>query len=230
VSLSPDVKPSPLRLGEMFFNDASLCFQGWQSCASCHSDDARVDGLNWDLLNDGIGNPKNVKSLLWSYITPPAMSLGVRDTAHTATRSGLRYILFASPPGEVAASLDAWLTSLSPLPSPHLVEGRLGEAARRGKKLFESKQTGCATCHAGTLFTDLKAYDVGTAGAFDHPGDAFDTPTLAECWRTAPYLHDGSAATLLDVLTQRNPQDRHGRTQQLTDAQRRDLAAYLLSL
>ena len=31
------------RQGEIYFNDASLCFQQWQSCASCHTDDGRVD-------------------------------------------------------------------------------------------------------------------------------------------------------------------------------------------
>ena len=55
--------------GEFYFNDAGICFQGWQSCASCHPGQARVDALNWDLLNDGIGNPKNTKSLLLSHKT-----------------------------------------------------------------------------------------------------------------------------------------------------------------
>ena len=61
LSLGTVREPSLERKGEMLFNDAQLCFQGWQSCASCHPADARADGLNWDLLNDGIGNPKNVK-------------------------------------------------------------------------------------------------------------------------------------------------------------------------
>ncbi|MCY2925026.1 MAG: SMP-30/gluconolactonase/LRE family protein, partial [Planctomycetota bacterium] len=55
--------PTPARRGEMLFHDADCCFQKWQSCASCHPD-ARVDGLNWDLLNDGIGNPKNTRNML----------------------------------------------------------------------------------------------------------------------------------------------------------------------
>ena len=56
------------------------------------------------------------------------------------------------------------------------------------------------------LFTDLKTYDVGTRGRFDKPTDRFDTPTLVEGWRTAPYLHDGSAATMRDVFAAANPQ------------------------
>ncbi|MGZ5566438.1 MAG: cell surface protein, partial [Limisphaerales bacterium] len=67
VALAPKHALGVVRQGELNFNDASICFQGWQSCASCHSSDARVDGLNWDNLNDGIGNPKNVKSLLLAH-------------------------------------------------------------------------------------------------------------------------------------------------------------------
>jgi cytochrome c peroxidase len=80
------------------------------------------------------------------------------------------------------------------------------------------------------LFTDLKTYDVGTRGRFDKAADRFDTPSLVEGWRTAPYLHDGSAATMRDVLTTGNPADKHGKTSHLTPQQIDDLAAYLLSL
>ena len=113
-------------------------FQGWQSCASCHDDDGRVDGLNWDLLNDGIGNPKDTKSLVLSHRTPPAMSLGVRATAEIAVRSGMQNSLGSTLPEQVAAAMDAWLKSLKPAPSPHLVNGRLSESARRGEKVFQS--------------------------------------------------------------------------------------------
>ncbi|MEK7407861.1 MAG: c-type cytochrome [Acidobacteriota bacterium] len=202
-----------VRRGEMLFNDGSICFQGWQSCASCHSPDARVDGLNWDLLNDGIGNPKNVKSLLLSHRTPPAMSQGVRENAEEAVRAGIRHILFAQRPGHEAAAIDEFLKSLQPVPSPWLVKGKPSAAAKRGEKLF---MDGCASCHPVGLYTDLKAYDVGTGGRFD-------TPTLVEIWRTAPYLHNGSAPTLREVLT-----DQHGRTSRLTPRQLDDLLAYLL--
>ena len=70
--------------GEFYFNDAMIGFQSWQSCASCHPNDARVDGMNWDLLNDGMGNPKNTKSLLYSHQTPPCMATGIRKDAPTA--------------------------------------------------------------------------------------------------------------------------------------------------
>ena len=91
------------------------------------------DGLNWDLLNDGLGNPKNTRSLLWTHRTPPAMSTGVRETAETAVRAGLSHILFTVQGEDVAASLDTYLRSLEPLASPKLEGGRLSPAARRGE-------------------------------------------------------------------------------------------------
>ena len=230
IPLGPKPKLTAARQGELYFNDARLCFQQWQSCASCHSDDARVDGLNWDLLNDGIGNPKNNKSLLLAFKTPPAMSTGVRESAEAAVRAGLTHILFTVQPPAVSAALDAYIQSLRPVPSPQLARGKLSAAARRGEKIFRSAQTGCANCHPGPLFTDLKSYDVGTRGARDNANDLFDTPTLVEVWRTAPYLHDGSAATMREVLTSANHRDEHGKTSQLTADELNDLIAYVLSL
>lgn len=232
VDISPSARPkaqaialgaakemSAVRKGEMYFNDAALCFQHWQSCASCHPD-GRSDALNWDLLNDGMGNPKNTKSMLLSHRTPPAMSLGARDTAETAVRSGIKHIQFAVRPEQDAAAIDEYLKSLAPVPSPHA-----GEAAQRGKAVFE--QAGCAQCHPGPLGTDLQSYDVGTATDVDKK--PFDTPTLAEVWRTAPYLHDGRAATMMEVLTVFNKEDKHGKTSHLSQDQLNDLAAFVLS-
>jgi hypothetical protein len=230
IPLGPQTPMTAVRKGEFYFHDASICFQGWQSCASCHPGDGRVDALNWDLLNDGLGNPKNNKSLLLSHRTPPAMSTGVRETAETAVRAGIEKILMTVQPGEVAAAIDEYLKDLKPVPSPYLVNGRFSPAAQRGQRIFNDRQVGCARCHAPGLFTDLKSYDVGTAGSCDKPNEEFDTPTLIEVWRTAPYLHDGSATTLRGVLTDANRGDRHGKTSHLTPEQLEELAAYVLSL
>jgi cytochrome c peroxidase len=231
MNLASAPRPSQARLGEAWFNDARLCRNGWQSCASCHTSDAHMDGIRWDLLNDGMGNPKNTKSLLFSPLTPPAMSRGVRADAEAAVRAGLRHILFSEQPDEVPRAILAYLQSLQPLPSPHLVEGGPSEAARRGAALFTDERVGCSRCHQPPFLTDLKLHDVGTHGWYDEAGaDRFDTPALVELWRTSPYLHDGSAATVRDVFTTRNSDARHGRTAHLTESQLDDLAAYLLSL
>jgi cytochrome c peroxidase len=213
----------------MVFHDAAYCYQHWLSCATCHPS-GRVDGLNWDLLNDGIGNPKNTVSLLLSHKTPPAMARGVRADMEAAVLAGFRHILFREPrPGDVAA-VRAYLCSLRPDPSPHrLPGGGLTPAAERGRAIFQNNETQCATCHPAPFYTNLKECDVGTRGPLDR-NDTFDTPTLVELWRTGPYLHDGSATTLNEVLTDRNRNDRHGRTSHLTQTQVEDLIAFLNSL
>jgi cytochrome c peroxidase len=107
----------------------------------------------------------------------------------------------------------------------------LTQAEKRGQVIFESPQTQCATCHPSPLFTDLQVHDVGTA---DGPGEWFgpmiDTPTLRFLFDSAPYLHDGSAPTLWDVLVTKNPDDMHGVTSQLTAQEIEDLIAFLLAL
>jgi hypothetical protein len=230
IALGPKPQMSLARQGEFYFHDATICFQGWQSCSSCHPGDARTDAVNWDLLNDGIGNFKNVRSLLNAHRISPSMSMGVRATAEVAVRAGISHILGLVQPDEVPQAIYAYICSLKPVPSPHLVDGRLSESAQRGAKLFNDIDVGCATCHAFELHTDLRRHEVGTRGRFDDPRDRFYTPTLVELWRTAPYLHDGSAATVRDVLTTKNQGDRHGRTSHLTKEQLDDLTEYLLSL
>lgn len=212
--------------GELNFHDADLCFQKWQSCSSCHPG-ARVDALNWDLLNDGIGNPKNTKSMLLAHKTPPAMVSGVRGDAETAVRAGIKHIQFLVRPEEDAVAIDEYLKSLEPVPSPHLVNGKLSEEAERGRKVFE--KAGCADCHPAPLYTDMKKHNVGT-GKDREEDSEFDTPTLIEVWRTPPYLYDGRAVTVREVLTEFNKDDRHGATSSLTEKELADLIEFVLSL
>lgn len=231
IALGPQPAADDVRLGEQIFHDATYAFQQWLSCATCHPNDARVDGLNWDLTNDGIGNPKNAKSLLFSHATAPAMWTGVRDDMETASAAGFRFQAFQPQPEDLRR-LQTYLRSLRPEPSPYLMpDGSLSEKARRGKAIFEDARTACVTCHSGEYFTNGKHYDVGTQGPLDHPNHKeFDTPALIELWRTAPYLHDGRAATLQEVFTKFNAGDKHGHTSHLTKEQIDDLVEYLLSL
>jgi len=225
--LGPRVVLSEARRGEILFHDATLGFQQWQSCSSCHPGGARVDGLNWDLLNDGVGSPRNVKSLLLAHRTPPAMITGIRKSAEVAVRAGISRALFAELPERDAAALDAYLRSLKPVASPRLIGGKLSASAQRGQRAFA--QAGCSHCHPAPLFTDQRKHDVGTASG-GTPGEAFDTPTLIECWRTAPYLNDGRAVTIREVLTKFNGSNRHGHTRALSPRQISDLVEYVESL
>ncbi|MCP4257006.1 MAG: c-type cytochrome [Planctomycetes bacterium] len=227
IPLGKTIPATFIRKGEVLFNDASLSYQKWNSCTSCHTGDARASVLNWDLLNDGVANPKNIRSLLLSHKTPPAMITGVRANAEDAVRSGIRYIQFASTTERKAQAIDAYLISLKPILSPYLVNGKLSEAAKKGKKLFE--KAGCGLCHSQPFYTNMNKYNIGTSTEQDDRME-FDTPTLIEVWRTAPYLHDGRTVTIKDVLTKFNKDDQHGRTSELSDKEIEDLAAFVLSL
>jgi hypothetical protein len=163
-------------------------------------------------------------------------------------RSGTRSQTLGDPKAGVSADLDAlaaYVSSLTAEPrSPHRTpEGELTPAAEAGKALFESPALGCGECHTGPRLTDSQfvdpgvplLHDVGTLGPgsgqrLGQPLTGLDTPTLHGLWRTAPYLHDGSAATLEDVLVARNPDDLHGVTSMLDAAERAALVAYLLCL
>ena len=228
ISLGSTKSMTQVRKGEMLFSDASLCFQHWQSCASCHPGGGRVDALNWDLLNDGLGNPKNTKSMLLAHKTPPAMMTGVRPDAESGVRAGIRHIQFAVRPETDAVAIDEYLKSLKPVQSPYLVKGKMREQAKQGRKVFN--KAGCASCHAYPLYTDLKKYNIGTGKGFLDENQSFDTPTLVEVWRTGPYLYDGRAKTIKKVLTKHNVGDKHGKTSTLTDEEINSLAEFILSL
>jgi YVTN family beta-propeller protein len=212
---------SQIDKGERIFHDATYCFQNWQSCNSCHPGNGRTDGLNWDLLNDGVGNPKNTKSLLYSHVTPPSMISGIRAQAEMAVRAGFTHIQFAEISEDHALCVDKYLKSLRPVPSPWLVNGELSEKAERGKMVFET--LGCGDCHSGTYYTNMKMYRIGDDVEFEK---GWDTPALVEIWRTAPYLFDGRAATMRDVYSVH----KHGIGKQVSEEEIDDLVEYVNSL
>ena len=226
LALGPEPELTLERKGELLFHDATICSQHWQSCASCHPD-GRVDGLNWDLMNDDQGNPKNTKSMLFSHQTPPSMAVGVRATAEVAVRSGIEHILFSDRPEEEALAIDAYLKTLAPAPSPYLVDGKFSEAAERGQEVFE--RVSCDRCHPAPLYTDREFHNVGTRARYDYR-DKFDTPTLVEVWRTAPYLHDGRYVTIKELLVdgEHGLKGRKGR--KLNHQEMDDLIEFLMSL
>jgi mono/diheme cytochrome c family protein len=227
LAIGPAPQLTTKRRGQMLFNDAELCLQHWQSCASCHPE-GRMDGLNWDLINDGIGNLKNSKSLLLAHKTAPAMSTGVRASAEEAVRGGIEHILFTEPSEDDAAAIDAYLKSLQAIASPYLEDGQLSPAAKRGKRLFFSDKVDCSECHPAPLYTDMKRHDIGSKSPCDRRR-AFDTPTLIEVWRTAPYLHDGRHTTIKELITERE-HCRQQRKAELSEQQIRDLIEFVLSL
>jgi YVTN family beta-propeller protein len=229
IALGPKPVLNDQRRGKMLFHDATISFQHWQSCSSCHPD-GRVDGLNWDLLNDGLGNPKNARSLIKVHESGSVMALGVRDSAESAVRAGISHVLFAVRPEDDALALDEYLRWLYPVPSPHLVDGKLSPAAERGKKLFFDPKVGCGMCHPQPLYTDKKTHNVDSASMYDKPSDKFNTPRLVELWRTAPYMHDGHYLTVKELLVKGRHGGKVGNLDKLSENDIDDLVEFLLSL
>ena len=154
--------------------------------------------------------------------------------------------------------LAAYVTSLTRArPSPYRkADGTLTDEAREGERIFNRAETGCAVCHIPPLYTDSRLspsgaegsmagafqtgegfllHDVGTSkpGSGLRLGDSLpgiDTPTLKGLWEIGAYLHDGSAPTLMDVITTANPGDAHGKTSQLSAMEREQLVAFLMQL
>ena len=150
-----------------------------------------------------------------------------------------------TPKAGVSADLDAlaaYMTSLADYPrSPWRTDaGELTEAAQRGVALFE--QLDCGSCHSGEAMTNSAIvdgeptlHDVGTlteasGSRLGGPLPGIDTPTLRGLWDNAPYLHDGSAVTLEEVLTTAAPESVHDTREALSDDERADLIAWLFSL
>jgi cytochrome c peroxidase len=132
------------------------------------------------------------------------------------------------------------LTKLDLPPNPyHDPSGKLTDAQKRGKIIFERTKTNCGriipvkdrctTCHPGPLYTDRRQDDVGTRKAADDD-ELFDTPSLNNTFDSPPYLHDGSAYSLEEIWTKFNDHDEHGYANDMTKDQLNDLVEYLKSI
>lgn len=89
----------------------------------------------------------------------------------------------------------------------------MSESAKRGRDLFFSQKSNCTACHTGANFTDELYHNLGVGMTAKEPDvgrfaetkvekdrGAFKTPTLRNVALTAPYMHDGSQATLEEVV------------------------------
>ncbi len=220
----------------------------WIACSSCHPD-SDPDGRTWQ-NPEGLRNTPPLVGLAWTH--PQHWSADrdeTQDFEHT-----IRGLLMQGRgliDGPVADSLGApnkgrsrdldalaAYTNSHTVPlSPHAKAG-LSDAAKRGKEVFFSKETACATCHSGPYFTDsnpatkptLHDVNTGRSDPSEKMPLKYDTPTLLGVYRSAPYLHDGSAKTLRDLLTTNNAGDKHGKTSHLQPQQLDDLVEFLKAL
>ncbi len=245
--------------GKVLFNTAlpPLTSRRWIACSSCHPDghsDGRVwhnpEGLRKTTALFGLAH---THPLHWSADRDEVQDFEYTIRGRLMQGSGLARGAIKRKDGfhptELeedlsgrSADLDAlaiYSNSFEYTLSPHIPSpGKLSTQAQRGKELFFSKEVGCAACHRGSYYTDstlqkpYRLHDVGTGreDRSEKMGTKYDTPTLLGVYRTPPYLHDGSAATLRDVLTTCNKQDKHGKTSHLHGNQIDDLVEFLSSL
>ncbi|PXA04398.1 hypothetical protein DDZ13_07655 [Coraliomargarita sinensis] len=239
--------------------DARLTRDSYMSCASCHDDggqDGRVwdftgfgEGLRNTIALKGRGGASRHGKVHWSgnfdeihdfegQIRNLNAAEGLMDDAdfNTGTRSQPLGDLKTGVSGDLDA-LVAYLESLTEFPdSPHRnSDGSMTVEAIAGKQHFEALS--CMTCHGGPEFTDSPQglrHDIGTligssGQRLGSPLDGIDTPTLKDVWKTAPYLHNGSAATLADVFIGAASNSAHD-TSSLSSGEFDELIAYLMQI
>jgi YVTN family beta-propeller protein len=252
ISSSQIPLPPVLLEGKRLFNssdDPRMSNAQWIACNTCHFD-GEQDGRTWIFAFAG---PRNTTSLLGMIETYPLRWSGEWDESadsEFAVRqenfgagllSGPMHCSLApvdcvnQPPhqGQSAAldALAAYIDSLANRPSPGHSHGQpLTAAQARGQAIFDRPELGCVTCHPSPLYTDKQAHDVGTVTAGEKIGPNYDTPSLRGLFDSAPYFHDGSAASLFDALTRPSPGNEHDVSQSLTENEIQDLIAYLLAL
>ncbi len=260
VSVTEEPLTSELALGKRMFHRSRApqhSKENYIACASCHPEGGS-DGRTWDFTHagEGLRNTIDLRGRGGMAHGPVHWSANfdeIQDFENdiVAGFGGTGLALDGEPPNPPLGApnagrskeldaLAAYVASLGAAPSsPHQ-----GDAAAiaRGAALFESDATGCASCHTLPRYTDsaldedgFLLHDVGTLKAssgqrLGEPLTGLDTPTLVGLWDGAPYLHDGSAATLRDVLTVHNAGDLHGVTSPLAPGDVDDLEAFLLSL
>ena len=230
------------RWGEQLFHNAFVTFHKQYSCNSCHPD-GHVDGMTYDIEADGIGiEPVDNRTLRGILDTAPFKWEGTNPSL--SRQCGARLAVFftrlAPFTPEQLTAVDYYVTTIPRPPNRFRPLGAtLTPAQRRGKQFFDRTMANdgrvipennrCVTCHFPPYYTDRRRHDVGTRMSFDRTGN-FDVPHLNNIYDSAPYLHNGMAATLEEIWTVYNPEDEHGITNDMTKDQLNDLIEYLKTL
>ena len=254
--LAADPMPEALRLGQHLFYSANsdeypITQNHWVACASCHLE-GRSDGVTWRFAQGPRDTPSNAGGVLdTGFLFRTATRTRLQDYWHTIdNEQGGAFDPDAEAP--LLDALAAYVNFAIPLPVPPTTDPVL---VARGREIFERAEVGCATCHHGPRFTDsgdgnaplalageIRLHDVGTCitdGPWpDQPGEdvdghpraacALDTPSLSGVASSPPYLHDGRALTLHDVLER--TRGTMGDTSSLSPADETALVEYLRSL
>lgn len=229
ISVGGTAAPSQARLGEAIFYDASRSFNQWYSCHSCHTE-GHTNGSNFDTFNDGSYNsPKKTLSLRGVSQTAPYTWHGwqksLRQLVHDSMTKSMQG---PEPTDEDLDALVAFVSTLEFRRNPtHNTDGSLSPAAKRGEAVFLSRA--CNTCHTPPLYTSSNAYTVGLESEQD-AYKGFNPPSLRGVYNRAPYLHQGQAQTLEEVLTQYHLPSKLNGKPDVSGKELDDLIAFLNSL
>jgi YVTN family beta-propeller protein len=239
IQLASPAQISVIRHGEQTFYTARYSFQGQIGCANCHID-STFDGLTWDLEPDGFGRDIVDNRLLEDLRgTEPFKWNGGNPNIPTECGPRTEMYFWRSETYDdlTLTDLVVYIRNLPLRPNRwRQADSQPTLSQDRGKALFDRstdkfgkpipEANRCSYCHSGPKGTSQKSFDVGTRKSTDNAG-LLDTPQLTNVALTAPYLHDGSARTLEEIWTVFNPQDKHGRTNDLTKDELNDLIEYL---
>ncbi len=237
VPLAGPKQVSIVRHGEQTFYTSRYSFQGQVGCANCHID-STFDGLTWDLEPDGFGRDivdnRPIEDLTG---TEPYKWNGGNPNLPTECGPRTEKYFWRSENYDSLTLTDlvSYVRSLPSRPN-RLRAGRTYSrtGARQGPVRAREGQIRQGYPGSQPLLVlpqrpqghEPEIFDVGTEKATDNSGK-LDTPQLTNIAITAPYLHDGSARTLEEIWTVFNPEDKHGRTNDLTKDELNDLIEYL---
>jgi cytochrome c peroxidase len=256
---SPPIAPaSPLTaLGWQLLADRRLAVNRDLACLDCHQPERGYADGKPVATADGINTPTLyglAERTTFGWFTPEVRSLEafvlrpldnpremgpLAETTLDRLRAdpALRRAYAAAFPGtqeitwtQTAQALAAAIRSI---PSPQ--RGPLSPAAQHGQALFA--ELGCGGCHQGATLSSEAYLNTGMSRDLSRNGGKARVPSLIGLAQTAPYFRDGSAATLEDVVA---AYQRGGRYPGpgvslaispflLTDAEQRDLVAFLAS-
>jgi len=215
--------PAKIALGRKLFFDKRLSRDGTLACVSCH--DPKLAFSEGRKVARGIGGAEGTRSapaiinrgygktFFWDgraksleqqalepILNPKELGM---TAAEVERRTGLKI-------ADVTAALASYVRTIRSGDSrfDRYVSGNqraLNDLEKAGLAIFRGKAR-CSTCHAGPNFTDENFHNTGIAWRDGQLADQgagegkFKVPTLREVARTAPYMHDGSLATLEDVM------------------------------
>jgi len=215
-----------LALGRKLFHAAGnmAISQDGRACASCHPD-GRDDALTWATPE----GPRNTPMLAGRLRqTGPFGWNGSSDSVQDHLHQTFQRLRGSGLQTHELAALDAYIHTMRTPSVRPAAAGPEAQRVARGKELFESSETACASCHsADKAFIDGAKHDIGSKATADRDAN-FDTPTLRFVGGTGPYFHDGRYGTLREMLLGHD--GKMGRTSQLSAPDVEALEAYLKTL